>query len=216
MLHLKSFGQTGGPNGAIDWLEFTSLLEHHSKWSTLSHESFSSYIFFLLCLLQVFHERKEFHPVPTKWWDELATTALQKMWLGYPSDPHPNSFCSGLPICRFFRSWNTRSDESGSEPRQRWSSNPLKSVRHPVGLHPSLQRRRLCRSALNKKPLGRIVESRWTGADVNGVGRQTELYVERASACLGSDPNRRAGRTTVWQAGWAGEGLDRQDWSCVM
>lgn len=90
---------------------------------------------------------------------------------------------------------------------------PLKSVRHPVGLRPSLQRRRLCKSALTKKLLGRIAESGWTGADVNGLGRQTELYVERASARLGSDPNRRAGRTTIWQAG---EGLDRQDWSCVM
>lgn len=215
MLHLKSFGQRGGPNGAIDWLEFTSLLEHHSKLSTLSHESFSSYIFFSFVCFG-FSRKERIPPGANKMMGRISYNGVTKDVTGLSVRSASKFILQWPPHLSFFHSWNTRSDESGSEPRQRWSSNPLKSVRHPVGLHPSLQRRRLCKSALTKKLLGRIVESGWTGADVNGVGRQTELYVERASACLGSDPNRRAGRTTVWQAGWAGEGLDRQDWSCVM
>lgn len=81
----------------------------------------------------------------------------------------------------------------------------MKSVRHPVGLHPSLQRRRLCKSALTKKLLARIVESGWTGADVNGLGRQTELYVEqlvwaaiRTGGLGGQQSGRRVEREKVW------------------
>lgn len=64
-------------------------------------------------------------------------------------------------------------------------------------------------SALPQKLLGRLVDSSWAGAEVNGLGCQTELFVELVSARLGRDPNRQIEQTTIWQTSWREENLDK-------
>lgn len=104
MLHLKSFGQTGGPNGAIDWLEFTSLLEHHSKLSTLSHESFSSYIFFSFFFFG-FSRKERIPPGANKMMGRISYNGVTKDVTGLSVRSASKFILQWPPHLSFFHCW---------------------------------------------------------------------------------------------------------------
>lgn len=68
----------------------------------------------------------------------------------------------------------------------------------PVGLHPSLQRREHGGSALTERLLGRMAESGWTGADVNGLGGGSFGQRSEHGRLGRREPGRQGGRETAW------------------